>query len=850
MNVLDNATSQKVRNQEDAKPPRTRMRLSFVCQNCRRRKIKCDKSQPQCGRCAKLHLKCVYDYQDSGVSGSDKSSGTLSTQLSELEIKLRQIKEALQAEQAYDVDERSPSTPDRPIPIRINFYKGLAHAPYDDSFKQDHKPFSDMALIERHARLNPFLKYVTRSFQPMKFAVQKIVHSLGGQMDVGSDDIESMAHILFLTPEIRTKIKHQKMSTKHIPEETSTAIKKCLMDRNAARDARLTYEPMEVDFFFTSYGLEAITESILKNIPKRTQMLKLMEYFKQVVYPIVPYVDCGVLEKTISDAILFAGTGQAVRLNLGSPQNVFHSLGCLAILLVVLRISYTSMMLVEKKFEVEITNDAISVAQRCLAFLVAKCQESNEELLSCLILIRWALVFSPKEGEIVAHSMTDTVLSLVVKHALKIGLYRDCIGVSVDSNLSREARHRLQFRRKLWIGTLVLLRSDFCIRGSFPLLSGDYLHMVAKEDPAECYESEAEARIHKILHLQHDLFLANSRLDVLALSVKEDINLERIYESLAVVDSRLRYHKAQVMAVSPSLKGTFQERVLRSMENALNLKSNLIFKIFGLAVRASIVYDLERQSRDCCGSSDMLVMKYKEAAMDCFETVVDLGEHLRDYMGSSYSEGEMFILEDHRYILNKLVQIGIFRVSYYLLGMMLTFLNVRSLLERGATLSQEKSSAVADMESKIPLLTKIVKSIFAYLQKLIDLGSQKYADRYFTSFKQFLFLDYAMRMMHNELLPHSRSKLDQILYADDIPLAVDYNLSDWTILTNYIDQALDVQVLKDSPPADEQPPSEGVDISAFPAESALLGTPLLFDEENAIQSMLNGDYNWSDYQVT
>lgn len=38
-----------------------RNRLSFVCQACRAAKSKCDKEKPECGRCYKLGISCIYD---------------------------------------------------------------------------------------------------------------------------------------------------------------------------------------------------------------------------------------------------------------------------------------------------------------------------------------------------------------------------------------------------------------------------------------------------------------------------------------------------------------------------------------------------------------------------------------------------------------------------------------------------------------------------------------------------------------------------------------------------------------------------------------------------------------------
>lgn len=46
---------------KDTEKDKKRNRLSYVCQACRRSKTKCDKSKPQCIRCYKLNITCIYD---------------------------------------------------------------------------------------------------------------------------------------------------------------------------------------------------------------------------------------------------------------------------------------------------------------------------------------------------------------------------------------------------------------------------------------------------------------------------------------------------------------------------------------------------------------------------------------------------------------------------------------------------------------------------------------------------------------------------------------------------------------------------------------------------------------------
>ncbi|CAL9731532.1 oleate-activated transcription factor 1 [Monosporozyma unispora] len=50
-----------VKNKTPTQNKKRRNRLSFVCQACRLAKSKCDKEKPECSRCDKLGIECIYD---------------------------------------------------------------------------------------------------------------------------------------------------------------------------------------------------------------------------------------------------------------------------------------------------------------------------------------------------------------------------------------------------------------------------------------------------------------------------------------------------------------------------------------------------------------------------------------------------------------------------------------------------------------------------------------------------------------------------------------------------------------------------------------------------------------------
>lgn len=57
----------------DARRQITRNRISYSCQNCRRRKIKCTKTHPSCDECLKTKEKCVYESKSHLVSSPENA---------------------------------------------------------------------------------------------------------------------------------------------------------------------------------------------------------------------------------------------------------------------------------------------------------------------------------------------------------------------------------------------------------------------------------------------------------------------------------------------------------------------------------------------------------------------------------------------------------------------------------------------------------------------------------------------------------------------------------------------------------------------------------------------------------
>lgn len=824
---------------------KSRLRLSFVCRNCRKRKIKCDKAQPKCGRCAKLGLECNYDLSEQiSLKKTPGRPVTIHEQLEELEHKFEDMRHSLNLSgmRAWneDLDNRSK-------PIKINFFVGLQPNCFESIFKRDCKPFSDMGMIQKHKRLNPFLKFVTRSFKPLNYAVKKILQSVGDSLDPHSDELESVAEILFLTPQVREVLKQHSMNPEGITQETANAIRRCLLEKGSRGDEKSLFEPVDLEFSSSKISQAELIDQIVAVLPPRDQIEHLLAYFMKVVYPLVPYVNKSCFFRRVTETIKYSENGKVIGLDIGDYQDAIRKIGCMAIFLVVLRISHTALTLVKNlPYNGEHLDRFISVSQKCLAHLITLSHKTNEDILSCLILMRWSLIYSPTEGEVVAGSVTDMLLSLIVNHAIRIGLYRDRIQANGPKKNDKMERYFIHYRAKLWMGCLILLRSDLFLKGNFPVVSPEYAAMAPKEENPENYEDEAEAQIHRILHKQLDIYSKMSILDKLTLQVEESTDIEEIYSKIRRLEYDLQSY-CPLSDVENLNNTTLENTIIQSMNNALYFKVNVMVKIYFLAIRASIVAILERQITEALTDTEHLSLRYREVTAECFESAVDLCEILCAYMSVADDDQNSPVMPDHRYILNQIVQIGIFRVSYYFIGVILTLLQVKNGLENFMWQNENKQSLVTEIEYKITLIESTSKAIFQSVQKLIHLGSHTLSDRYFTSFKQFLFLEYAMQVIQNEINPNTPSRLREVLGDIGLPVAMDYSPSDWEKFASYVKKAIGQD--EPTPPftsSDDIPSAPSTHAKSAPNDPAL-DSMLLFDDQVNIQNMLDGDYTWTDF---
>ncbi|SCU80203.1 LAME_0B02014g1_1 [Lachancea meyersii CBS 8951] len=826
------------------KVKKTRVRQSLVCHHCKRRKIKCDKKRPTCGNCAKLHIECIYDLENQSKhkNGISKPS-TLHEKLNELESKFEDLQRTLKV---GDLEDWNQASSPSKVPTKVNFYEGLQPCCLTSIFKSDYKPFSDMGMIQRNPRLNPFLKFVTRSFKPLNYAVKKLMLSVGDIITPHSDELESVAKVLFLTPEVRKILKKHTMNPEDLNAETSEAIKRCLLEKGTQTSQNALTEPIDLEFYVSKTTRQELIDLIVSILPNKTNLDQLLTYFMTKMYPLVPYIHKTQILEMVADSLQYSHSGQVIGLKIGDDQDFARKIGRFAIFLVLLRISYTAMMLVNKPYDGEVTNQFISVAQKCLAHLIALSHNTNEDILSCLILIRWSLLYFPTDGDVMTGSITDMLMSLIMNHAFKIGLYRDCIHSELDRSNDPEGRYFFHYRTKLWMGTLILLRSDMYLRGNFPTLSAEYANMTLKQEVRENYEDETEYQVHRILHKQLEVYSKASVLDKLSSQLREGTDVDEIYSKIRHLEYELQYvvplSNTRYLAPETSI-----HTVLQSMNNALHFKVNVIIRIYFLAIRASIVCDLEAQIIKRLGRSEHLPLRYREVTMECFEAALHLGGMLQDYMSSASDEQNKLVFRDHRYFMDQLVQIGTFRVSYYLIGVILTILRVKEGLSDFKWQNENKQSLGAEINYKTSVIDSVAISIFQYVQKLVHLGSHTLSDTYFTSFKQ-LFLEYAMQVIQNEINPNTTSHLKEVLGDTYIPAAIDYSPEDWVKFSNYVHKALGQGPSVPSyPSADELLAATAFPIGQDDLTDELMNPMSLFGDDVNIQNMLDGDYTWADF---
>ena len=500
-----------------------RNRLSFVCQTCRRSKTKCDREKPECTRCIKLGLKCIYDVAKQvppRIPSKDATISRLQKDVDYWKMKAMRLmdEQGIDSSEAYNdlLKHEGPNSNNHPSneaeqrqlsvesregtdysaklhklqDVQINLYKNHATMIFSKVMKQDVKPLSENYVIIQD-------KYVS------SLIASVFIHPTQNSMIPA---LTANANISRAQPSVRSnivKLKEILMSKYKDPFQRSKINEftdRILQSANSSRNLKIG---MILSMLYNTVGHEYLEDHCLKSgeysdllqnfiteiekiLPPKNIVDKYKAHFYEYVHPNLPFLDIDMFEETISETVTVDPKDESkVKLNLGKTH-LRYKLENLSILLVIIKLSYISYSFSEvedKAFpsqfldnnviaEFPISNDVILLAQRCLAS-ENWCACTNENIITCLLYIWSFFAFSPEEGDFFLEHPTDVISSLIMMLSTSIGLHRDPYDYPQLKDPSLSDKRILNQRRLLWISVVGVCSFESTLKGRHPILSMD-----------------------------------------------------------------------------------------------------------------------------------------------------------------------------------------------------------------------------------------------------------------------------------------------------------------------------------------------------------------------------------------
>ncbi|KAG0666184.1 hypothetical protein C6P45_000286 [Maudiozyma exigua] len=511
-NISDSNESQD----EDHNGIKKRNRISFVCQTCRKSKTKCDREKPECSRCKKMGIKCIYDVAKQTpprIPSKDATISRLQKDVNYWKSKAMRLMEEQGIESTDQIDDgtaelesrkRSVSSGDQTTKrskfsfgkklndIQINLYKNHSTMIFSKVMKQDVKPLSENFVIIQDKFVSSLIASVF--IHPSR---NSMIPALTANANISRAQPSIRSNIVKLKEILMNKYKDPFQRSK-INEFTD----RILQSANSSRNLKIG---MILSMLYNTVGHEYLEDHCLKPgeysdllqnfitefeniLPPKEIVDRYKAHFYEYVHPNLPFLDIDMFEEIISEVITRDPNNEnKIKLNLGNTH-LRYKLENLSILLVIVKLSYISYSFCDvevKGFPSQyltneiinkypISNDVILLAQRCLAS-ENWCACTNENIITCLLYIWSFFAFSPEEGDFFLEHPTDVISSLIMMLSTSIGLQRDPYDYAQLKDQTLSDKRILNQRRLLWISVVGVCSFESTLKGRHPILSMDLI---------------------------------------------------------------------------------------------------------------------------------------------------------------------------------------------------------------------------------------------------------------------------------------------------------------------------------------------------------------------------------------
>ncbi|AAS52322.2 ADR403Cp [Eremothecium gossypii ATCC 10895] len=818
----DMSSGQLSEESPDRKYVSKRNRISFVCQACRKSKTKCDREKPRCSRCAKNNVKCVYDIEKQRAPRVPSKDATIKRLTQELEYWKNKAARYMELEESGELSPRKrpksmasdPSATElglseeysspsvgadalRADEIRINFYELSPQLLIKDSMKRDVKASCELSQIRQDKFLSIFLSSVFASASK-----NALIHSIPSddaspysdrakrkqnalslrdcmfQFATNSKDREQI--VQFTERIVQGGVVEENRTGLYIRMFTSTLCKNYVEDRC----------PREGSYSGTLQELIIEVEAFL---PPLEIIHTYMLHFYKYVYPIIPFLEMGIFESALANLLVEDPLHDGrTKLNIGR-ENIRNKVENIAILLMVLKLSYVSMSfpntspgledanITETELEClnsyPISDKAVALSQKAIA-TVNLFNWTNENCIACLLYFWAFFVFAPQDGDFCLGQPTEVILSLVNAMASNIGLHRDPSKYEQLNDPSVTDPRIRNYRRKLWICIFIVCRYEAALKGKYPQSMKDYTNsFLSAESPKNYMQlvlgdmqdpDPYTEMIHSLTYKRYQLLMMISELDEISIRTHVSLPLSRI-ETLLDNIQNLLDTELHADLINIDQESEFLDLNLwsgrKDMVDAVKIKKLIFFQAYMTTRLTTIrtVINLMLYFERLTYESNKEYMQYfQKYFIRMVKETVSFVDTVLSQLEYRANDSYLYFM---KYTVDKVIQISVPTVLLSILSIILRMVHSEYLLQK--MLQSGEMIGIEDVHTtkqKLELISSIKDNTIEILENLCTAVTRKLGFKYFSVFQMQVFFDYCSQIMKKGEVLNIFSRITQLTY--------------------------------------------------------------------------------------
>ncbi|CEP64881.1 uncharacterized protein LALA0_S14e01376g [Lachancea lanzarotensis] len=801
-----------------------RNRLSFVCQACRRGKTKCDREKPSCTRCLKQGINCVYDVERQTPPRHPNKDATIARLKREIEYwQSRALTQATNGNSclhnesvksepsSVTASQSGHSSPN--AAFTSGRFKGLCDVMIDlrqfqpnliitQNTSRDVKPSSDMAQV----RQDSFLAIFFASF----FAAASentLINSFNS-----NDGVPYAKRLNLRSDLMNLQDRMLRKCTNTVQQARVTSFSERIMQElGGSRDvrngiflnllnskmSRNLIEDVSADENVYSLALTQLIKKMEDQLPPFPVLMAYKSYFFLCVFHHFPFVDRGIFEEALENVITVNPQHpHKIKLRLGK-QNLRVKVENLAILMVMIGISYNSM-----KFELgmsstlkptyydtmanqtlinqhPITDETILLSQQIIAALDFM-NSTTENTICCLLYLWTFYAFSPEEGDFYYGQPTEFVLGITSILATNIGLHRDPLQFRQFQDDSAVDKRLVNYRRILWMSLRTILNSESALKGRCPrsikdsICSSDFdyfsptlMSQMVKdtvgsgEDHKKTYaETFTKQRTYDLLSRFERIWSSSqgeaalSSIGTLVQDVEEHI--DKLY---SLVD--LGYGKKPILN-RPVLSEQARQRIFaEATEKASNFQAYIIAQL--ILTRTSFTIFIYFETK-CKESYQEFYPFYETFFVDVVRRFLKLSEVYCQYYSGELAES---FIPSASFVIDKAMQMSMGTIFYTAVAMMLRLTHAIDIIQDKIAREkyfQDKSTeaTVFELTKKLEALNAINNRLEMIFDRLCHLSTNHLRLTFFSAFKMLLFFDHILQLVKKKEMTKTMSQLAQL----------------------------------------------------------------------------------------